>query len=106
MEYLDVGGGLAVDYSCSKNAFCAFKNYTMQNYANDVVAQVKDACIQGQVKEPILVSESGRAIASHQSVLIFDVLATSEDNYNPPSLGTQEQSLVLSNFWSTYQSIY
>ena len=78
LTYLDVGGGLAVDYDGSKTNFPASKNYNMQNYANDIVAQVKDACEQGQVSVPILVSESGRAIASHQSVLVFDVLGTND----------------------------
>ncbi|KAK3260342.1 hypothetical protein CYMTET_30701 [Cymbomonas tetramitiformis] len=52
-------------------------NYTVQNYANDVVAAVQDVCIQKGVPPPILVSESGRALASHQSVLCFDVRAVS-----------------------------
>ena len=71
MQYLDVGGGLAVDYDGSKSNFYASKNYNMQNYANDIVAEVKEACEQGNVQAPILVSESGRAIAAHHSVLIF-----------------------------------
>ncbi len=105
MGYLDVGGGLAVDYSGSKTNTPASKNYNMQNYANDIVAQVKDACSQGEVSEPILISESGRAIASHQSVLIFDVVNTSDEDYTLPLLMGQEKSLVLTNFWDTYQSI-
>ncbi len=105
MQYLDVGGGLAVDYSGSKTNTPASKNYNMQNYANDIVAQVKDSCSQGEVSEPILVSESGRAIASHQSVLIFDVVDTSDEDYTLPLLMGQEKSLVLTNFWETYQLI-
>ena len=61
MQYLNVGGGLAVDYDGSKTNFPASKNYSMQNYANDIVAQVKDACEQGEVSVPTLISESGRA---------------------------------------------
>ncbi|MGL5195838.1 MAG: biosynthetic arginine decarboxylase, partial [Chroococcales cyanobacterium] len=78
MKYLDVGGGLGVDYDGSKTNFHASKNYNMQNYANDIVAEVKEACEEGQVSTPTLISESGRAIASHQSVLIFNVLGTSD----------------------------
>lgn len=77
MQFLNVGGGLAVDYDGSKTNSPASKNYNMQNYANDVVAAVKDACEEGQVPVPTLMSESGRAIASHQSILVFDVLGTS-----------------------------
>ena len=105
MKYLDVGGGLAVDYNGSKTNFPASKNYNMQNYANDIVAQVKDACDRSRVKAPILVSESGRAIASHQSVLIFDVLGTSDVDDNSPPLRAEEEPLVLRNFWESYQSL-
>ena len=65
MQYLNVGGGLAVDYDGSKTNVAASKNYSMQNYANDLVAQVKDACVQGNVTVPTLISESGRAISPH-----------------------------------------
>ncbi len=105
MQYLDVGGGLAIDYSGSKTDVPASKNYNMQNYANDIVAQVKDACAQGKVQAPTLVSESGRAIASHQSVLIFDVLASSNNDCALPLFKTEEEHLVLHNFWETYHSI-
>jgi arginine decarboxylase len=105
MHYLDVGGGLAVDYDGSKTNFHASKNYNMQNYANDIVAQIKDACAQGNVTVPTIVSESGRAIASHQSVLVFDVLGTSDVPIIPPSPVQEEEHLVLRNLWETYQSI-
>ncbi len=105
MRYLNVGGGLAVDYDGSKTNFAASKNYNMQNYANDIVAQVKDACDQGNIAVPTLVSESGRAIAAHQSVLIFDVLGTSR--VSSPKIGAPESNapLIVRNFWETYQSI-
>lgn len=105
MQYLNVGGGLAVDYDGSKTNFPASKNYNMQNYANDIVAQVKDACEQGGVKHPILISESGRAIASHQSVLIFDVLGTSDIPRSNISSPEEDAPLVIKNFWQTYQAI-
>ena len=109
MGYFNVGGGLAVDYNGSKTNAPASKNYNMQNYANDIVAQVKDACDRLGVVHPILVSESGRAIASHQSVLVFDVLSQSQaqnratsTSLSPPS---SSAPLVIRNFWSTYQGI-
>ena len=105
LTYLDVGGGLAVDYDGSKTNFHASKNYNMQNYANDIVAQVKDACEQGQVPVPVLVSESGRAIAAHQSVLVFDVLGTNDVAAEVPQVVTEDEPLVIRNFWETYQTI-
>jgi arginine decarboxylase len=105
MNYLDVGGGLGVDYDGSKTNFYASKNYSMQNYANDVVAAMKDACQQRGIAVPTLVSESGRAIASHQSVLVFDVLGTSDVISEIPELPADDDPLVLRNLYETYQSI-
>ncbi|HEY9826923.1 MAG TPA: biosynthetic arginine decarboxylase, partial [Stenomitos sp.] len=105
MQYLDVGGGLAVDYDGSKTNFSASKNYNMQNYANDVVAQVKDACTLANIAVPTLISESGRAIASHQSVLVFDILGKSDVAFEEPEPLPSDASLTLINLYETYQSI-
>ena len=105
MNYLDVGGGLGVDYDGSQTNFYASKNYNMQNYANDIVAELKDACREKDIPVPTLISESGRAIASHQSVLIFDVLSTSEVPCEPPEAVQEGESHIISYLWETYQSI-
>jgi arginine decarboxylase len=105
MTYLDVGGGLGVDYDGSKTNFYASKNYNMQNYANDIVAEVKEACEDAQISAPILISESGRAIASHQSVLVFDILGSSEVPQNPPTASDEKEHLILRNLWETYTGI-
>ena len=105
MKYLDVGGGLGVDYDGSQTNFYASKNYNMQNYANDIVAELKDTCAERQIPVPTLISESGRAIASHQSVLIFDVLSTSDVPLELPEPPEEEESPVIKYLWETYQSI-
>ncbi|MDY6806544.1 MAG: biosynthetic arginine decarboxylase [Cyanobacteriota bacterium] len=105
MNYLDVGGGLGVDYDGSKTNFPASKNYNMQNYANDIVAEVKEACEARELTPPILISESGRAVASHQSVLVFDVLGASEIlNGKVPEI-SEGDSLILRNLKETYEGI-
>lgn len=81
MGYLDVGGGLAVDYDGSRSDFYASKNYNTQNYANDVVAEINDCCSLAKVGAPTIISESGRALASHQAVLLFDVLGEGKINF-------------------------
>jgi len=105
MNYLDVGGGLAVDYDGSKTNFHASKNYNMQNYANDIVAEVKEACEQAEISAPVLISESGRALASHQSVLIFDVLGCSNVNTEPPERTGEKEPLIIRNLYETYRDI-
>lgn len=106
MKYLDVGGGLGVDYDGSQTNFYASKNYNMQNYANDIVAELKDTCTERGIPVPTLISESGRAIASHQSVLIFDVLSTSEVLTEPPEPPKEGESHIITYLWETYQSIH
>lgn len=105
MKYLDVGGGLGVDYDGSKTNFYASKNYNIQNYANDVVAEIKEACAERNIPVPTIISESGRAIASHQSVLVFNVLGTSDVPMGAPEPLREGEHLIIRNLWETYESI-
>lgn len=105
MQYLDVGGGLGVDYDGSKTTFAASKNYNMQNYANDVVAAINDACNQANLPVPTLISESGRAIASHQSVLVFDILGSSDVVEDTVEAIVESDHLIIRNLHEAYESI-
>ncbi len=106
MGYLDVGGGLGIDYDGSKTNFYASKNYSSQNYANDVVAEVKEACSARDMPVPTLISESGRAIASHQSVLVFDVLGTSDRPHGIEiPCPTEDEHALLRELYDTYASV-
>jgi arginine decarboxylase len=105
MQYLDVGGGLGVDYDGSKTNFYASKNYNIQNYVNDVISAVQEACEAANIACPTLVSESGRAIASHQSVLIFDVLATNDIPNQVPDIQSEKEHLIIRNLWETLETI-
>ena len=81
MEYLDVGGGLGVDYDGSQTNFESSINYTLQEYASDVVFRVKTVCDECGVKHPTIVSESGRAMVAYHSALVFNVLGVSGFDY-------------------------
>ena len=78
VECLDVGGGLGVDYDGSRSAFDSSTNYTLQEYANDIIYYVADVCEAEKVPHPDIISESGRAIVAHHSVLIVEVLGSIE----------------------------
>jgi arginine decarboxylase len=78
ITYLDVGGGLGVDYDGSRSAFDSSTNYTLQEYTNDVVDYIADICNTENVPHPDIVSESGRAIVAHHSVLIVEVFGAIE----------------------------
>ena len=104
MGFLDVGGGLGIDYDGSRTATAASTNYSLQNYANDVVATVRECCEPNGVEVPTLVSESGRAIASHFSLLVFDVLGSSALPASIPDPAAEEP-LTVRNLRETLTTI-
>lgn len=80
LEYIDVGGGLGVDYDGSRTNYASSMNYTVEEYASEVVYRVRSICDEQGVDHPTIISESGRAIAAYHSLLVFDVLgATHRD---------------------------
>jgi len=96
IEFVDVGGGLGVDYDGSRSAFDSSTNYSLQEYTNDIVYYLGDVCRAEGVPHPDIVSESGRALVAHHSVLIVEVFGAIDKT--PPSLdftyGEQEHQIV------------
>src|SRR5688572_27673630 len=78
LEYLDVGGGLAIDYDGSRSTFHSSMNYTVEEYASDIVYNILDVCDDEKVPHPIIVSESGRATVAHHSVLVVQAFGAIE----------------------------
>lgn len=74
IEYIDVGGGLGVDYDGSRSTFASSTNYTVQEYANDVVYHLYEICEEEDLPHPNIISESGRALTAYHSMLVFNVL--------------------------------
>jgi arginine decarboxylase len=105
MGYLDVGGGLAIDYDGSKTDFHASKNYTLEEYAADIVAHVQAACNKANVTCPTLVSESGRAVAAHHSILVFEVVGANEVRFGDPMEPKPEAHRLLKDLYETYKGI-
>ncbi len=77
LKYVDVGGGLGVDYDGSQTNFESSVNYTLQEYANDVVFHIQRVCEDAEVPHPHIISESGRAVVAYHSALVFGVLGVS-----------------------------
>ena len=78
IDYLDVGGGLGVDYDGSRSAFDSSTNYSLKEYARDVVWNIMEICDDEKVAHPTIVSESGRAIVAHHSVLVVEAFGSIE----------------------------
>lgn len=96
IEFMDVGGGLGVDYDGSRSAFDSSTNYTLQEYTNDIVYYIADVCNAEKVPHPNIISESGRAIVAHHSVLVVEVFGSIEKlrATNNFQYGDQEHPLV------------
>ncbi|HEY5512152.1 MAG TPA: biosynthetic arginine decarboxylase [Geomonas sp.] len=83
LEFLDIGGGLGVDYDGSKSSYFSSVNYSLQEYANDVIYQVKNICDEAEIPCPNIISESGRATVAHYSVLVTNVLNNNTQTLMP-----------------------
>jgi len=95
LEYLDVGGGLAIDYDGSRSTFHSSMNYTVQEYANDIIYNIMDICDEEKVPHPNVVSESGRAIVAHHSVLVVEAFGSIEKTpVRSLSLPTRDHKLI------------
>ena len=112
LKYLDVGGGMGIDYDGSQTAFEFSTNYSLQEYASSVVYKAMSVCDEEGVAHPIIVTESGRAMVAQQSVLIFDVLGTNRPDRSPPPASLAGLPLVdgelprpLIDLWELHQSI-
>ncbi len=105
LKYLDVGGGLGVDYDGSQTNFPSSMNYSVQEYANDVVFEIQQVCAEAGVPHPDLVSESGRAVAAHHSVLIVDVLEVSAaTNLSVPDSLSRDAHSLVRHLFDTYHA--
>jgi arginine decarboxylase len=84
LRYIDVGGGLGVDYDGSQTNFESSMNYTIDEYARDVVHTIQTVCDEAEIAHPNIISESGRAVSAFHSVLIFGVLGVSRQGSESP----------------------
>ncbi len=95
LEYLDVGGGLAIDYDGSRSTFHSSMNYSVEEYAADVVYNILDVCEDEKVPHPNIVSESGRAIVAHHSVLVVQAFGAIEKTpLEPREIKSTDHKLI------------
>jgi len=98
VEFLDIGGGMGVDYDGSKTTFESSVNYTTQEFANDVVYTIKSVCDDENVPEPNLVTESGRVMAAYHAVFVTsirDEIETFADDRPEVSVGEDDPQVIV-----------
>lgn len=108
LDHVDVGGGLAVDYDGSQTNFHSSMNYSLQEYANDVVSVMQDICDELNEPHPHIVSESGRALVAHHAVLIFDVLGANELGVKDETeikIPTDDDHTILHTMYEAYSNV-
>jgi arginine decarboxylase len=106
LKYLDVGGGLGIDYDGSQTDFESSVNYTLEEYARDIVYHIQSICDEAEVPHPIIVTESGRAIAAYHSLLVFNVLGVSGfGEEDLPSSVPEESEQALVDLFETHRSL-
>ena len=106
MKYFDCGGGLGVDYDGSQTNFHSSVNYTLQEYAADIVSHIAEVCNARGVPHPDIVTESGRALVAHHSVLVYNVLATNEilAGHVPAAPGPDDHA-ILHQLWESFSGV-
>src|SRR5438552_15011603 len=106
VKYLDVGGGLGIDYDGSQTDFESSVNYTLQEYANDIVFRIKSVCDEVGVPHPTIISESGRAVVAYHSLLVFDVLGVSTfDRYEAPAQVPEDAPQPLQDLFAIHRDL-
>jgi len=98
IEFLDVGGGMAVDYDGSKTAFDSSANYNAQEFANDVIYTIKTVCDDENVPHPTVIQESGRYISAYHAILVTNVQeeieTVVEDSHQPIEIDNDDPQVV------------
>ncbi len=106
IRYLDVGGGLGIDYDGSSTNFESSMNYSLAEYARDVVYHLVEACGEAGIPQPTIVTESGRALTAHHALLVTEVLGVTEYATSdlPAAPGEAEHEIV-HNSWAVAENV-
>ena len=106
VSVVDVGGGLGIDYEGTRSrSFCSM-NYSVEEYANNIVRALWEICQQKQLPHPDIISESGRALTAHHAMLITNVIDTGQvPNPKTVAAPAQDAPLILHDMWYSYQTL-
>jgi arginine decarboxylase len=105
IEFVDVGGGLGVDYEGTRSTAAASVNYSIQEYANDIVYSLAEACREAELPMPHIISESGRALTAHHALLLINVIDLETQSSDPPAEVPEEAHAVVHDLFAALQEI-
>lgn len=107
LKYLDIGGGLGVDYEGTRTTADCSMNYSLQEYANDVVFHINNVCKDANVPHPNIISESGRAVSAYNSVLVFNAFGASGPGARAglPKTLIDDAEQPVRTLWNTYHAL-
>ena len=105
VEYVDVGGGLGVDYDGSRSTAPASVNYSIQEYANDIIYGLAEACRENEVPMPHVISESGRALTAHHALLLLNVIDLETQIEAYPEAVSEDAHPLVQELAATYNEL-
>jgi arginine decarboxylase len=105
IEFVDVGGGLGVDYEGTRSTAAASVNYSMQEYANDIVYSLAEACREAELPMPHIISESGRALTAHHALLLINVIDLETQSSDPPREIPEEAHSIVHDLFAALNEI-
>lgn len=105
LKYIDVGGGLGVDYDGSGHSDSSV-NYSEQEYANDVVSTIQTLCDEKNIPHPNIITESGRALVAHHSILVFNVMGVNNlYRQQPPMPATKKDPSIMQDLQYIFEKL-
>ncbi|ATA26558.1 arginine decarboxylase [Brenneria goodwinii] len=105
IQCFDVGGGLGVDYEGTRSQSDCSVNYGLNEYANNVIWGIGDACNEYGLPHPTVITESGRAVTAHHTVLVSNIIGVERNEFSEPSAPEDDAPRALESLWSTWQEI-
>jgi len=106
IECFDVGGGLGVDYEGTRSQSDCSVNYGLNEYANNIIWAIGDACEEFNLPHPTVITESGRAVTAHHTVLVSNIIGVERNEYTTPVAPAEDAPRALQSMWETWGEMH
>lgn len=106
IKCFDVGGGLGVDYEGTRSQSDCSVNYGLNEYANNVIYAIGEACEEHGLEHPTVITESGRAVTAHHTVLVSNIIGVERNSFTPPNPPEDDSPRPLLSMWKTWQEMH